>query len=518
MPGYSSWRTERSGGDKGGGGLCIFYKERLSPHQWSPQVPEPLKYIEKERQWLLIDNGKERVALLHCYIACQSQRSDSYLQWNEDLFQLVTEELLKLREQGFLVVCMGDFNSRIGRVPGLENNTPDVNRNGPMFMNFVAQANLVIMNTLPVAQGLFTRFMNGSQSLLDYGLVDSDHVNTVSSFVIDADARFGCGSDHALLIAQLVFGEKPAVRWAFREVLKFNFDDKSDYTEYKNELDNCSRAIPLHKFEELPAEDKLTHVTNCIIDSGKKTFGLKMKNKRRKQTLPRHLVDMIQEKNHLARQVHADVRGGAANILEMKDDLAKLKLDIQDAFMDIKLQKRARLRTRLLLADPSRKRFWRFLKNQIKSAGTITAAYDSTGKMVFQQSEIEDAVVDYFSNIFSAQKSPVYSSHDHPDMVALSLEDINNMLAHSPLDCSENQFKDDVCPPFTLAELTQTLDSLPSAKASGFDQIPNEFLRNSSSRFQQYLLSLFNQIIHDGIVPETLNIGKCMLIHKVTNI
>ena len=52
--------------------------------------------------------------------------------------------------------------------------------------------------------GLFTRFMDngnreGSKSLLDYGAIDNDHVHTVTSFTIDENARYSCGSDHALL-------------------------------------------------------------------------------------------------------------------------------------------------------------------------------------------------------------------------------------------------------------------------------------------------------------------------------
>ena len=101
-------------------------------------------------------------------------------------------------------LAMGDFNTRLGAIPGLEGNLVDRNRNAPMFLRFVEQVNLTIINTLPLARGLFTRFMDsgpsaGSKSLLDYGLIDSDHVNTVTSFIIDEEARFGCGSDHALL-------------------------------------------------------------------------------------------------------------------------------------------------------------------------------------------------------------------------------------------------------------------------------------------------------------------------------
>ena len=64
-----------------------------------------------ERQWLLLDNQKERCAILHVYIACQMTRNDNFLKWNEDLFWLITQEAIKLRKQGFIVLAMGDFNS-----------------------------------------------------------------------------------------------------------------------------------------------------------------------------------------------------------------------------------------------------------------------------------------------------------------------------------------------------------------------------------------------------------------------
>ena len=109
-------------------------------------------------------------------------------------------------------LAMGDFNTRVGEIPGLEGNTPDTNKNLPMFMNLVSQVNMTIINTLPISKGLFTRFMDnsgskGSMSLLDYGLVDNDNVSNVTSFVIDEDARFSCGSDHALLECDIEVGE-----------------------------------------------------------------------------------------------------------------------------------------------------------------------------------------------------------------------------------------------------------------------------------------------------------------------
>ena len=77
--GYAAWNTDRSGADKGGGGLTMLYtyRDSLSAHQSSPSVPPHLEYIKHERQWLLVSNAKEKLAFLHVYIACQNLTNDS---------------------------------------------------------------------------------------------------------------------------------------------------------------------------------------------------------------------------------------------------------------------------------------------------------------------------------------------------------------------------------------------------------------------------------------------------------
>ena len=62
LPGYKSWQTNRSGNDKWGGGLMMLYKEELTAHQFTPHVPADMSYIEKERQWLLLSRGNQKIA------------------------------------------------------------------------------------------------------------------------------------------------------------------------------------------------------------------------------------------------------------------------------------------------------------------------------------------------------------------------------------------------------------------------------------------------------------------------
>ena len=72
----------------------MLYKNSLTASEWSPPVPPKLQHIMNERQWLLISNKTEKVAFLHVYIACQSNKTDSFLAWNEDLFFLFTQEAM----------------------------------------------------------------------------------------------------------------------------------------------------------------------------------------------------------------------------------------------------------------------------------------------------------------------------------------------------------------------------------------------------------------------------------------
>ena len=49
---------------QGGGGLSLYYRDELTTHEHRPLVPDNFKYIENERQWLLVDNENTKLAFL----------------------------------------------------------------------------------------------------------------------------------------------------------------------------------------------------------------------------------------------------------------------------------------------------------------------------------------------------------------------------------------------------------------------------------------------------------------------
>ena len=105
---------------------------------------------------------------------------------------------------------------------------------------------------------------------------------------------------------------------------------------------------------------------------------------------------------------------------------------------------------------------------------------------------------------------PVFPSSEYPSpsQTTLALQNVSPCI-------TPDKFEDQVCPPFTVSELDEELDHLPDGKASGYDCISNELLKNSGSGFRLYLHTFLNKILEDGIVPQDLNVGKCLLVHKV---
>ena len=526
MDGYTTCRVERSGTEKGGGGLCLLYKSSLTASEWLPSVPSNLQYIQNERQWLLISGKTEKIAFLHIYLACQSFKSDGFIVWNEDLLSLVTQEAIMLKRQGFVVLSLGDYNTRVGQIPGLEGNTPDTNRNTPMFMTFISEVNLLIINTLPISKGVFTRFMDesgrpGTRSLLDYGLIDADHSHTVSSFVIDQDARFSCGSDHALLECTLEFGADRRMRWEVQEAFQYEIKDSTNFRGYQTCLDVLVSEIPLATFSELSLDRMLPHISETVNKSASKTLGLKVKKRKKNTKLSKDILSKIKEKNDLSSslaQAHCDPN--AHDIPAMKVVLDNLKGEIKDMISQARLKQRNHLRSRVLAADPTRRRFWRFLKHQSKTAGSINALKDTSDQMVFKQEEIEDCVMAHFEKIFKGKNCPVFDMGEPVSQIDLVIQDIDTILGQGQDTprFDPDYFEDQVCSPYSFSELEKLLQDLPNNKAAGYDCIPNELLRNSSYTFKQYLLTFLNKIMKDGLVPEALNVGKCMLIYKVRKV
>ena len=113
-------------------------------------------------------------------------------------------------------------------------------------------------------------------------------------------------------------------------------------------------------------------LVKSLQESGRTTFGLKVKKIRPRQQLPQYILGLIQTKNQLCRRVEEAYIMNSPNLNQIKELLENTKLQIRNEISRVKLKRRTRIRMKILKNDPSRKRFWSFLKNQFRAAGTIT--------------------------------------------------------------------------------------------------------------------------------------------------
>ena len=178
----------------------------------------------------------------------------------------------------------------------------------------------------------------------------------------------------------------------------------------------------------------------------------------------------------------------------LEGELLILREKVKDSITEMRLGRRQRLRIKLLKADPTRKKFWRFLKSQIKAASSITALKDKKNQMVFEQSEIEEAVLEHFEEIFQGQRHPVYVQHAPVDHVQLCMEELDQLLDQESINYQPDQFQAEVCAPYSYLELDKMLQNLPNGKLSGYDRISNEMLKHASVKFRHYLLKFLSRL------------------------
>jgi hypothetical protein len=218
VPGYSVFEVRRSdeAGDRAGGGIAVYLrtKDGILFKRYDPDIPErQYQYVAKERQWILVQSEERKTAVCGLYLGCNTagNAAGKYAEWNDGIFTQVLAEIAALRRDGTRVVLVGDFNAHIGSElgVGIPGNRPDINYNGRCFLEFIMAADLVHVNgatTTPLdwatrmTSGLWTWQRCGVSTVLDYGLICKQHLDTTVSLEIDDKGDLGGGSDHNFLV------------------------------------------------------------------------------------------------------------------------------------------------------------------------------------------------------------------------------------------------------------------------------------------------------------------------------
>ena len=114
VPGFDVFESRRDGGrhDKKGGGVACLVRKSLGVafKKFSPVITRPeLNYVETERLWVTYQSqqGKSAICTLYLGFNAGDRRHET---WNRGILEVLSEEVLELRNQGYRIIMQGDFN------------------------------------------------------------------------------------------------------------------------------------------------------------------------------------------------------------------------------------------------------------------------------------------------------------------------------------------------------------------------------------------------------------------------
>ena len=115
------------------------------------------------------------------------------------------------------------------------------------------------------------------------------------------------------------------------------------------------------------------------------------------------------------------------------------------------------------------------------------------------------------STVFKGQREPVFTESTSPPPPDIS--PTSPILKHLPKS-NPTKHEKFLCRPFGTTSLKNILSSLQDKKSRDIDNIPSEVIKHAGEKLLKYLREFYNKIWRTGNVPESLNVIKCVLLHK----
>ena len=552
IPGYSLREARRSNnaGDRDGGGLAVYTKlgDGILFKEYKPDIADRAHaFVNSERMWTLVESQTSKTAICGLYLACQ-YGDDRFGQWNNIMYDVIQREAFALRSKGFRVVYLGDFNGHLGnnlREGGIIGNTPGVNPNGRRLLNFISVTDSVNINSLckvpgdwgtRVCSGLWTRQRGGFSSIIDYALVSKEHADTVVSMLVDDKGILGGGSDHNWIILDIAdkFVKKLRITNQAMKKDRWNISDDQNWDAFKAIVHTSASSV-----DETSVDNLASTISASILHALHSEIGLKPKSvKRKPRLLPPALVSEFRIRDQLETNWKtlnsANANTGSSLVNEAETLFNDQKTKVSEMLSDFRSTTRSK--TILQCSGNSRKarrNFWSHVCPSKKQTTDLSAVVDPvSGVVKCDVDEIKIEVEKHLTSVFqgSFEKIPpikaVLNANEHSYCVdrptfpgapldhGYSVDPSPSLLSIDSSGTLERDPSKWLNKKFTAKEVKMVLKMLKNGKAYGWDQIPNEALKNLPDSMIDQITLLFNMIKSSGILPQGWNRGRITLVHK----
>ena len=549
IPGYSFHEAKRSSlaGDKDGGGIVVYTKlaDGLLFKRHTPDIKNAEDYfVNTERLWMTLESKKGKTAVCGVYLGCQSS-TDKNGAWNDTIYRIIQQEAFSLRSKGYRILYLGDFNGHIGcqEGVGVPGNSPRINPNGRRFLDFLVATDSRHINgecRIPgrpetlITKGLWTRQRSGWSSIIDFGAISKEHLNSVVSMEVDDQGVFGGGSDHNWIFIILSDSFVIKKRISNLQVRKnqWNIQEDQDWSAFQ---EHVLGSVP--SLDSSTTNNLASSISASILGALHATIGLRGPSVLKKpQTLPPDLVKEFRMQRLLETTWKSLNKAHANNTNDEVASAEQRFLEQKSKASDLLLLHRKNKRFTIIdkcsgNTPRARKNFWSFVSPNKKQSSEISAVIDPvTGVIKCDLVEIEAAVASHLTEVFQGSFDPIREPVVAPDHVytkrpvlSTSRHIPDHTYSSNPSPCfpkydSKASVETDPtgwlnCS-FESHEVKSMLKLLQNNKARGWDLIPNEALKNLPDVMIHMITVLFNKIKKSGALPKGWNRGRITLVHK----
>ena len=547
-------RREKANKDKKGGGLAILTRQKVgvSFRRLRPEIKDStLAYVNKERLWVTYDSQGGKTAVCCIYMACNDNKENTCADWNGGIYKVLSNEIFKLRGEGYRIVLQGDFNAWVGSTleeGGIPGNRRKTNKNGELFLEFLRTNNLVHVNgacrvrgdwSTRITKGLWTRHAPDykSSTVIDYVVISAEHLDGVRSMEIDQGGELGGKSDHNMLITKLV--DKFVMLGHNKPVMKtgWNIQEDQDWSEFRKVVERELENLPDDDGSEETLSRNLIRVVTKAMDEtiGKRIMPSSDKNKK----LPKYIVDLLKEskrrekiwKTAKSEFASSSRTTPSESVIVAAQALDDINAEVNEAMSVFSKKKRTNLvklcRTKTKKAVQT---FWSYVSRKVKKTTDISALQSRvTGVLHSEPDEVASEVYKYLKDIFSGVELEEIQEREEEaeagiegdaDEGDVEMEDYRNREEHLKFKSQDSSRTVESDPSgfldkdFSKEEVRDVLANLGVGKASGWDNIPNEALKEAPPGLLTKLMILYNRVKNKGKVPSAWKRGRLVLIHK----
>ncbi len=389
-------RGRKSGWGKASGGVGALVRESFQPRERCSSDGTVL--------WVECNGEGRKVMVGVVYINPEGVRVEE----TKKIYEKLQQQVNDMREEGKMVVVMGDFNGRIGAGGGGDE---VVNTNGRRLLAWSRECDMMIVNNESKCKGKWTWSNADKQSTIDYMLINREDEHHVTRMTVDDTGQMDVGSDHCVLELELKIG-RPAYTKEEEARWKWKVDGKEDWDDYQSAVSEQMKGWERWVREAAANSTNNTETAEIVWEEWKRRanaeaeIGIGQKRvvaARAKSWWDGEVAKAIEERRRACRSLRRAQRqrGSRETLGRAWEEYKTKRREVKRLIRQKKEEDRERtLRFFAENGGTRCKRFWSDLKKRgKKKTGCIMEVKNDSGELLTDPEEVKERMRKYWEDL-----------------------------------------------------------------------------------------------------------------------